>query len=240
MNGEFKLTTMVEMEEERRPNDEEGLFLQLLARLQELQMREIVFWQQKIPSPRVSAINNSDFATSATPPLRRDNLPESRELKREQRAQAVAWRQLSDSILEFTFFVVFLVFFGFQCLHLMHRLLPTTKQEDLLNVGTVLTIHNVNFLAKGVVVNASTHGVSVHHNYPRMLIVTSLCAGRWMSRPMTSARVEYSALLRVSLRSRGDRSEVAMEDGSNRLLLRTGYDEEIQGTDISLRNVCRR
>ncbi|WVZ04480.1 hypothetical protein V8G54_025286 [Vigna mungo] len=70
--------------------------------------------------------------------------------------------------------------------------------------------------------------------------VTSLCAGRWMSRPMTSARVEYSALLRVSLRSRGDRSEVAMEDGSNRLLLRTGYDDEIQGTDISLRNVCRR
>ncbi|WVZ09790.1 hypothetical protein V8G54_014320 [Vigna mungo] len=57
--------------------------------------------------------------------------------------------------------------------------------------------------------------------------VTSLCAGRWMSRPMTSARVEYSAL-----------SEVVMKDGSNRLLLRTGYDDEIQGTDISLRNVC--
>ncbi|WVZ26446.1 hypothetical protein V8G54_004990 [Vigna mungo] len=70
----------------------------------------------------------------------------------------------------------------------------------------------------------------------RQLDVTSLCAGRWMSRPMTSARVEYSALLRLSLRSRGDKSEVAMEDGSNRLLLRTGYDDEIQGTDISLRN----
>ncbi|KOM54528.1 hypothetical protein LR48_Vigan10g042000 [Vigna angularis] len=51
MNGELKLTTMVEMGEGRRPKDEEGLFPQLLARLQELQLREIVSGQQKDPKP---------------------------------------------------------------------------------------------------------------------------------------------------------------------------------------------
>ncbi|KOM31994.1 hypothetical protein LR48_Vigan01g155000 [Vigna angularis] len=39
---------------------------------------------------------------------------------------------------------------------------------------------------------------------------------------------------RSSLRSRGDRSEVVMEDGSGRLLLRAGYDDELQVNDISL------
>ncbi|KOM40757.1 hypothetical protein LR48_Vigan04g095500 [Vigna angularis] len=41
-------------------------------------------------------------------------------------------------------------------------------------------------------------------------------------------RFECHLLLREeSLRSRGDRSEVAMEDGSGRLLLRAGYDDEL-------------
>ena len=43
MNGELKLTTMVEMEERREPKDEEGLFPQLVARLQELPQRENAF-----------------------------------------------------------------------------------------------------------------------------------------------------------------------------------------------------
>ncbi|KOM55938.1 hypothetical protein LR48_Vigan10g183000 [Vigna angularis] len=43
MNGELDLTTKVEMEEGRRPKVEEGLFPQLLACLQELQLRENVF-----------------------------------------------------------------------------------------------------------------------------------------------------------------------------------------------------
>ena len=41
MNGELKLTTMVEMEERREPKEEEGLFPQLLARSKSSQSEEM-------------------------------------------------------------------------------------------------------------------------------------------------------------------------------------------------------
>ncbi|WVY98692.1 hypothetical protein V8G54_030843 [Vigna mungo] len=75
MNGELKLTTMVEMEEERRPMDEEGLFPQLLARPQELQNERKCAIAQRQPSREQRAQAAAQWQLSG-------RLPESIELKR--------------------------------------------------------------------------------------------------------------------------------------------------------------
>ncbi|WVY96784.1 hypothetical protein V8G54_028935 [Vigna mungo] len=68
MNEELKLTKMEEMEDGRRPKDEDGLFPQLQACLQELQMRENAFGCQKMPSPSRVSIATSELYPSCRLP----------------------------------------------------------------------------------------------------------------------------------------------------------------------------
>ncbi|WVY93984.1 hypothetical protein V8G54_033072 [Vigna mungo] len=65
----LKLTKMEEMEDGRRPNDEDGLFPQLQACLQELQKRENASGSQRYKSLRVLGLKRPNFSTSALPPL---------------------------------------------------------------------------------------------------------------------------------------------------------------------------